>query len=322
MRPDAEARAITRRQVLAAAAAGLAVAAGAPVAAWAMPAGSPGSASNLSRQRPGTSRGGPSAALREALHAPPPGLRLPALTGNGAKVPVAVEVDHPMEVGHHVSRIAVTNPRDPIPTKGELLLSPANGQAYLAFQARLDDGPSAVRVDVECSAGVRWSATEATRVVDGAGGCGGETSRPAATAPGQARLGPRGPGTSTSPGGDAARSSGEVRAPVIRVPELLRGRRLEPGQIVDVQVLIQHPVRTGLERHGDRWVQVSEPFYLTEMEVFMGGERVSRFLMSPAISDNPLIAFRLRPSPDGVIGVVFRNNRGGRFEAEHRLGIG
>jgi hypothetical protein len=159
----------------------------------------------------------------------------PAAPARRARQIVAVEVDHPMEVGHHVSRIAVTNPRDPIPTKGEFLFSPANGQAYVAFPARLDDGPSAVRVDVECSAGVRWSATGSTRVVDGSGGCGGEPLAPIAGATGRARLSPPGPGRSAGPGAHAARPGGEVRAPVIRVPGLLRGHPLEPGQIVEDQ---------------------------------------------------------------------------------------
>ena len=54
-------------------------------------------------------------------HAAPPILRLPVLTENGAKVPVVVEVDHPMELDHHVTTITVTNERDPIAGKGEFL---------------------------------------------------------------------------------------------------------------------------------------------------------------------------------------------------------
>ena len=234
------------------------------------------------------------AAAREGV---PPEIRLPILTENGAKVPVVVEVDHPMAAEHHVTSIAVVNERDPLPAKGEFIFSAANGQAYVAFQARLDDGPSTVRASVECSRGTRWTGVGATRVADGTGGCGGAAPR-------------------------HDHASAEIRPPVIRLPRLARGERLDAGQLVDVQVVIQHPVRTGLERRGDAWTQVSEPFYLTEMAVFLGAARVSYFRLTPAVSDNPLITFRLRPRVESLLRVVLRNNRGARFEAEHPIRFG
>ncbi len=44
--------------------------------------------------------------------------------------------------------------------------------------------------------------------------------------------------------------------------------------------------------------------------------------MTPALSDNPLITFRLKAFRDGLIRVVFRDNRGARLEAEHLLTLG
>ena len=46
----------------------------------------------------------------EGLHSPR--LKLPSFTSNGAKVPVAVEMSHPMEPGHYITRISVVNERD------------------------------------------------------------------------------------------------------------------------------------------------------------------------------------------------------------------
>ena len=63
-------------------------------------------------------------------------------------------------------------------------------------------------------------------------------------------------------------------------------------------------------------------FYLTEMAVFLGAARVSYFRLTPAVSDNPLITFRLRPRVESVLRVVLRNNRGARFEAEHPIRFG
>jgi len=230
-------------------------------------------------------------------HGAAPEVRLPVLTENGAKVPVGVSVDHPMEIAHHVTVLTVVNDRDPIPSKGEFVFSAANGQAYVAFQARLDDGPSTVRVAVECSQGRRWDGAGTTRVADGAGGCTGAPPKPAS-------------------------SAGEIRAPVIRLPRLLRGEHVRPGELLDVQVGIRHPVRTGLERRGGAWTQVAEPFYLTELEVFLDAERISRFALTPAVSDNPLITFRLRARADGLIRVVFHNSRGARLEAAQPMRLG
>jgi len=227
-------------------------------------------------------------------HAAPPTIRLPVLTENGAKVPVVVEVEHPMEMDHHVTTITVVNERDPIASKGEFSFSLVNGQAYVAFQARLDDGPSTVQATVECSRGARWTGTAPTRVVDGAGGCGGPVPK-------------------------AARAATEIRPPVIRLPQLVRAEPIGPGQLLDVQVKIQHPVSTGLERRAGAWVQATEPFYLTELDVFFDAERVSHFALTPAVSDNPFITFRLKPRRAGLLRVAFRNNRGARLEAEHPI---
>jgi sulfur-oxidizing protein SoxY len=208
----------------------------------------------------------------------PPALTLPQLTQNGAKVPITVEMAHPMETQHHVTTVRVVNDRDPIPLKGEFQFTPANGQVYLAFQARLDDGRSMVQAAAECSRGRRWSSTRPTQVASDGGGC-ADSAVPEAREP-------------------------DGRAPAIRLPQVLRGAPIAPGQIVDVQVKLKHPVSTGLGLRGGRWVTVSEPFYLTTMDVFYADRRVSRFLMTPALSDDPLITFRLRPL-DAVYPIRF-----------------
>ncbi|HEU5304595.1 MAG TPA: thiosulfate oxidation carrier complex protein SoxZ, partial [Gemmatimonadales bacterium] len=147
------------------------------------------------------------------------------------------------------------------------------------------------------SRGQQWSNTGTLRVASGGGGCAGAV-----------------------PGPD--QRSTEIRPPVIRLPHLLRGRRLEPGDIIDVQVKLKHPVRTGLAVRDGQFVPVSEPFYLTAMEVLYGGRPVSRFVLTPALADDPLITFRLRPEDEGLLRVVFRNSRGGVYEATQPVRFG
>ncbi len=231
----------------------------------------------------------------EALHQPQ--LTLPVLTENGAKVPIVVRMAHPMEPEHYIRRVEIVNPRDPVPSKGVFELTPANGQVYVAFQARLDDGVSEVTVTAECTRHGRSSAVEVVKVAEGAGGC-------AAPAP------------------PTRAASIEIRPPAIRIPRLLKGERVQPGDVIDVQVTIRHPSRTGLVVRNGVFVQETEPFFVRELLVYHGTELASRFSLTAAWSDNPLVTFRLRPWREEPVRVVFTNSRGQRFEATHPIRFG
>lgn len=228
----------------------------------------------------------------ERLHAPD--LRLPVLTINGHKVPIVLEMTHPMTPDHRIVSVAVVNPRDPVPSKGVFHFTPANGQVYLAFQARMDQGVSEVSATAECNRDGRWTTVGTITIPEDAGGC-------AVPAP------PPGPATA------------EVRPPVLRIPQLVERGRIRRDEIIDVQVKMRHPNRTGLAFRDGRFVQVSEPFHLTELEVFHGAERVSRFELTSALSDDPFITFRLRARSEDPVRVVLANTRGERFEASHEL---
>ena len=105
------------------------------------------------------------------------------VTANGDRVPITIEMGHPMEPGHHITRVTVVNERDPVPLKGVFELTPASGLAHLAFQARIDEGASEVAVTAECNLHGAWTTTATVRVADGAGGC----SDPASTRRGSPR---------------------------------------------------------------------------------------------------------------------------------------
>jgi predicted secreted protein len=229
----------------------------------------------------------------ERLHLPR--LRLPAFTSNGAKVPVAVEMFHPMEPGHYITRVSVLNERDPVPLKGVFHFGPTNGQVYVAFQIRLNHGASEVAATAECSRHARWHATRSITIPEGGGGCAGTAPPPDRT------------------GGD------EIGPPAIRIPQLIADGGIGPDQTIDVQVKTKHPSRTGLEVREGKFVQASDPLYLNAMTVFYGDEQISQFTMTSALSDNPLVGFRLRAHSEDLLRVVLTNNRGQRFEAAHPI---
>jgi sulfur-oxidizing protein SoxY len=229
----------------------------------------------------------------ERLHRPV--LRLPAFTSNGGKVPVSIEMAHPMQPDHFITSLHVVNARDPVPSKGVFQFSPLNGQAYLGLQIRVDHGTSEVSVTAECNRHGRWLTTRPITIPEGAGGCAGLAPPPGSSA------------------GD------EIQPPALRIPQLVADGAIRPDQIIDVQLKTKHPSRTGLVVRDGTFVPVSPPLYLERVEVFYGGEPVCRFALTSALSDNPLIRFRLRARAEGLLLAVLTNNRGQRFEATHPI---
>jgi sulfur-oxidizing protein SoxY len=225
-------------------------------------------------------------------------LRVPPRTANGAKVPIVVESPHPMTPGHHVTSVRVANDGDPISCKGTFHLTPANGRVYVAFQARMHEGASSVSATAECNLHGSFSASSPIEIPEGAGGCMGG---------GPATLG-------RTPGED-------VHAPVIRVAELVERGALRRDEIVHVQLKMRHPNRTGLAYRDGRFVQESEPIHLDAIEVLYGGAPASRFELTSALSDDPLITFALAAGRGGKLEIVVTNSRGQRFHAAEELRV-
>jgi desulfoferrodoxin (superoxide reductase-like protein) len=225
-------------------------------------------------------------------------LRVPRFTANGAKVPIFVESPHPMTPGHHVTRLRVSNANDPISVKGTFDLTPANGRVYVAFQARMHEGASEVTATAECNLHGEFSTRSPIVIPEGAGGC---------MSAGAPRIG---------------RTAGEdIRAPVIRIAELVERGTIRAGELVHVQVKMRHPNRTGLAFRDGRFVQESAPIHVDAVDVFYGGEPVSHFSMTAALSDDPMIGFGLLARSSGTLRVAITNSRGQRFVAARELEV-
>jgi len=216
-----------------------------------------------------------------------PLLRIPAKTRNAHKVPIVVEMSHPMTPEHYVTTVEVVNERDPSPSLGTFRFTPGSGAVYVGYQARMDDGDSEVTVTAECNRHGAWAIRRRITIAEDSEGC-------AATAPPRART-----------AGD------DIHPPEIRIPELIEHGRIRRGEVIHPQLKMRHPNRTG--RSG--------PIHLNELEVWFAGQRVSRFELTPALSDDPLISFALLASREGVLEVRLANNRGQRFEAAHEIGF-
>ena len=95
---------------------------------------------------------------------------LPPVVEDGSQAPIQVEMNnHPMDDDHYIKSIQLVSFNDPVQTKGTFYLSPANGEAFLSTQIRLNGGESEVWVISECNQHGRWATSRYTKVA--AGGC-------------------------------------------------------------------------------------------------------------------------------------------------------
>ena len=104
----------------------------------------------------------------------------------------------------------------------------------------------------------------------------------------------------------------------IKPPRMKIGKRIKQDQIFKVKVRFEHPSFTGLGQADtetkpmfNRAVPVT---FIRNMLVYYGDELVSRFSMTSAIADNPLLAFKLKASKEAPLKVVFIDNEGERWE--------
>ena len=103
----------------------------------------------------------------ERMHLPK--VTLPPVVEDGSQAPILVEMDHPMEEDHYIKSIQIVSFNDPVQTKGNFYFSPANGEAVIGTQIRLNGGESTVWVIADCNQHGKWVAGSDTKVA--AGGC-------------------------------------------------------------------------------------------------------------------------------------------------------
>ena len=221
------------------------------------------------------------------LHTPK--LILPAMTRNGTHVPVVVKMNHPMEQGHYIRRVQFLNESDPIPSKGIFHPTPANGEIYFAFQARMHSGTSTVLAIAECNLHGTWTARHRIAIPEGEGGC------------------------ATADAVKPAAAKEEILPPVVRIPELVRRGRLAKGELAEIQVKFKHPSKTGLAYENKKFIQIEAPLYVTSMQVFYGERLVSCYEMTAGLSDNPFLKFKLKLTEEEPIRIVFTNSVGRQF---------
>ncbi|HEV7705150.1 MAG TPA: thiosulfate oxidation carrier complex protein SoxZ [Gemmatimonadaceae bacterium] len=83
--------------------------------------------------------------------------------------------------------------------------------------------------------------------------------------------------------------------------------------VINVRTLLSHPMLTGMSR--DQAGIPIPAYFVNEVEVTYGGERIAHFEWSSGISRDPFVGFSLRASKEAPLTVTWKDNKGGVYSS-------
>ncbi|NPA52837.1 MAG: thiosulfate oxidation carrier complex protein SoxZ [Aquificae bacterium] len=89
----------------------------------------------------------------------------------------------------------------------------------------------------------------------------------------------------------------------------IKPRRYKKGDIVTVATVIMHPMETGM-RKDKKTGKVIPAHYITDVEVYYAGEKVTYMKTTSGLSANPFIAFNIKVDKEAPLKIVWKDNTG------------
>lgn len=93
--------------------------------------------------------------------------------------------------------------------------------------------------------------------------------------------------------------------------------RIQRGDVIRVQVVMQHPMDTGFFRDAN--ANIIPAWFISDVRVLYGDAEVARFEWTSGISKDPMVAFQLRAESEGTLTVISKDNRGSEFRGSAEL---
>jgi len=93
--------------------------------------------------------------------------------------------------------------------------------------------------------------------------------------------------------------------------------RIQRGDVIRVQVLMQHPMDTGFFRDAN--ANIIPAWFINEVRVRYGDQEVARFEWTSGISKDPMVAFPLRAEREGTLTVLSKDSRGSEFQGSAEI---
>ncbi|HEY7681176.1 MAG TPA: thiosulfate oxidation carrier complex protein SoxZ [Gemmatimonadales bacterium] len=88
--------------------------------------------------------------------------------------------------------------------------------------------------------------------------------------------------------------------------------RIQRGDVIRVQVVMQHPMDTGFFRDAN--ANMIPAWFINDVRVLYGDAEVARFEWTSGISKDPMVAFQLKAEQEGTLTVLSKDNRGSEFK--------
>lgn len=93
--------------------------------------------------------------------------------------------------------------------------------------------------------------------------------------------------------------------------------RIQRGDVIRVQVVMQHPMDTGFFRDAN--ANFIPAWFISDVRVLYGDTEVARFEWTSGISRDPMVAFQLRADREGVLTVRSKDSRGSEFQGSAEI---
>jgi sulfur-oxidizing protein SoxZ len=93
--------------------------------------------------------------------------------------------------------------------------------------------------------------------------------------------------------------------------KIILPEKITRDAVINIRALLSHPMLTGMSR--DQAGMPIPAWFVNDVEITYGGERVAHFEWSSGISRDPFVAFSLRASKEAPLVVTWKDNKGGVF---------
>jgi sulfur-oxidizing protein SoxZ len=100
----------------------------------------------------------------------------------------------------------------------------------------------------------------------------------------------------------------EIGKTRIVIPE-----RIQKGDVIKVQTVVQHPMDTGFFRDAN--AELIPPYFINDVRVLYGDDEIARFEWTSGISRDPMVTFQLRADKEAPLTFVWRDNKGGEYRS-------
>ncbi len=87
--------------------------------------------------------------------------------------------------------------------------------------------------------------------------------------------------------------------------------RIQRGDTIRVQVLVQHPMDTGFFRDAN--ANIIPAWFIKDVVVRYGDLEIATFEWTSGISKDPMVSFQLKADREAPLTFITRDNRGSEF---------